>query len=80
MKSSMEISGVTYRFVFMSNTKFFGYKEITIDGSQVNISEPEKTIVDCLDRVRYTGGVSEVAKALRYGQMNWTLPRWQNTL
>jgi predicted transcriptional regulator of viral defense system len=68
MKSSMEISGVTYRFVFMSNIKFFGYKEITIDGSQVNISEPEKTIVDCLDRVRYTGGVSEVAKALRYGQ------------
>ena len=68
LKSSMEISGVTYRFVFMSNIKFFGYKEITIDGSQVNISEPEKTIVDCLDRVRYTGGVSEVAKALRYGQ------------
>ena len=52
----------------MSKIKFFGYKEITIDGSQVNISEPEKTIVDCLDRVRYTGGVFEVAKALRYGQ------------
>ena len=68
LKSSLEISGVTYRFVFMSKIKFFGYKEITIDGSQVNISEPEKTIVDCLDRVRYTGGVSEVAKALRYGQ------------
>ena len=68
MKSSLEISGVTYRFVFMSKIKFFGYKEITIDGSQVNISEPEKTIVDCLDRVRCTGGISEVAKALWYGR------------
>ena len=68
LKSSLEISGVTYRFVFMSKPKFFGYKEITIDGSQVNISEPEKTIVDCLDRVRYTGGVSEVAKGLWYGR------------
>jgi len=40
----MEISGVTYRFVFMSNTKFFGYKEITIDGSQVNISNLKKPL------------------------------------
>jgi predicted transcriptional regulator of viral defense system len=68
LKSSLEISGVTYRFVFMSKSKFFGYKQISIDGGQVNISEPEKTIVDCLDRPRYCGGISEVAKALRYGQ------------
>jgi predicted transcriptional regulator of viral defense system len=34
----------------------------------VNISEPEKTIVDCLDRLRYCGGISEVAKALWYGR------------
>ena len=45
---------MTYRFVFISKRKFFGAKQISIDGSQVNISEPEKTIVDCLDRVRYT--------------------------
>jgi predicted transcriptional regulator of viral defense system len=68
LKSSLEISGVTYRFVVMSKLKFFGYKQISINGSQVNISEPEKTIVDCLDRVRYTGGISEVAKALWYGR------------
>jgi len=68
LKSSLEISGVTYRFVSISERKLFGAKQISIDGYQVNISEPEKTIVDCLDQLRYCGGISEVAKALWYGR------------
>ena len=68
LKSSMAISGVAYRFVYISKRKFFGAKQISVGGSQVNISEPEKTIVDCLDRLRYCGGISEVAKALWYGR------------
>jgi len=68
LKSSLDISGVTYRFVYMSESKFFGARQISIDGYQVNVSEPEKTIVDCLDRQRYCGGISEVAKALWYGR------------
>lgn len=68
LKSSLVISGVTYRFIYMSERKFFGSKQITVDGYRVNISEPEKTIVDCLDRLRYCGGVAEVAKALWYGR------------
>jgi predicted transcriptional regulator of viral defense system len=68
LKPSLEISGVTYRFVYMLGRKFFGAKQISIDGYQVNISEPEKTIVDCLDHLRYCGGISEVAKALWYGR------------
>src|SRR4030042_653335 len=68
LKSSLEISGVTYRFVYMSERKFFGAKQIAMDGNKVNISEPDTTIVDCLDRLRYCGGISEVAKALWYGR------------
>lgn len=68
LKSSLEISGVTYRLVYMSEHKFFGAAKVILDGHQVNISEPEKTIVDCLDRLRYCGGVVEVAKALWYGR------------
>jgi predicted transcriptional regulator of viral defense system len=68
LKSSLAISGVTYRFAYMSERKFFGVRQIAIDGYQVNISEPEKAIVDCLDRLRYCGGISEVAKALWYGR------------
>ena len=68
LKSALEISGVTYRFVYMSNRKFFGATEVTLDGYRVNMSEREKTIVDCLDHLEYCGGVVEVAKALWYGR------------
>jgi len=68
LKSALEISGVTYRFVYMPDRKFFGTTEVTLDGYRVNISEREKTIVDCLDRLEYCGGVVEVAKALWYGR------------
>jgi len=68
LKSTLEISGVTYRFVCMSDRKFFGAIEVTLDGYRVNISEREKTVVDCLDRLEYCGGVVEVAKALCYGR------------
>lgn len=68
LKSALEISGVTYRFVYMRDRKFFGVTEVTLDGCRVNISEREKTIVDCLDRLDYCGGIVEVAKALCYGR------------
>ena len=68
MKTSLTVSGVTYQLVKLPERKFFGFKEITIDGYQINISEPEKTIVDCLDLVRYCGGITEIAKALWYGR------------
>jgi len=68
LKSTLEISGVSYRFVYVSDRKFFGASEVTLDGYRVDISEREKTIVDCLDRLEYCGGVVEVAKALWYGR------------
>lgn len=68
LKSALEISGVTYRFVYMPDRRFFGATEITLEGYRVNISEREKTMVDCLNRLDYCGGVMEVAKALCYGR------------
>jgi predicted transcriptional regulator of viral defense system len=68
MKPELDISGVTYRFVCMTERKFFGDTKVILDGYGIRISEREKTIVDCLDRLEYCGGVSEVAKALLYGR------------
>jgi predicted transcriptional regulator of viral defense system len=36
--------------------KFFGGVEVKADGSQVKMAEPEKTILDFLDRPAYAGG------------------------
>jgi len=68
LRPTLEVSGVTYRFVYISRQKFFGITEMALNEHRVNISEPEKTIVDCLDRLEYCGGVAEVAKALSYGR------------
>jgi predicted transcriptional regulator of viral defense system len=68
LKPALEISGVTYRFVYMKESKFFGATQVTINGIQVNISDREKTIVDCLDLPEYSGGIVEVAKALSFGR------------
>ncbi len=68
LKSALNISGVTYRFVSMPHRKFFGAIEVSLDGYRINISDREKTVVDCLDRLEYCGGVLEMAKALCYGR------------
>ncbi len=65
-KSSLNVSGVTYKFVHLSKRKFFGTLEVNLDGYRIEVSDREKTIVDCLDRLEYCGGVTEVAKALYY--------------
>lgn len=63
-KQPVQIDGVTYRFVFLSPGKFFGYSPLLIDDVPVNISNRAKTLADCLDHVDYAGGIVEVAKAL----------------
>ncbi|MBI4334219.1 MAG: hypothetical protein HY673_23400 [Chloroflexi bacterium] len=67
-KPSLEILGVTYRFVYVKPRKFFGALIAALNGNQVNISDREKTIVDCLDLPEYSGGIVEIAKALFYGR------------
>lgn len=63
-RKNKKIHGVNYSFVTLVKNKFFGYRTMTIAGMQVNISDKEKTIVDCLDHPEYCGGICETAKAL----------------
>lgn len=63
-KRNKKIHGVSYRFVTLSRNKFFGYATKELAGKQVNISDIEKTIIDCLDHPEYCGGITEAAKAM----------------
>ena len=60
---SRVIFGIEFRFVYLSERKFFGFTELNISGYSVYISDKEKTIVDCLDKPKYCGGMTEVMKA-----------------
>ena len=69
-RQNLNIFGVDYRIVRIVEKKFFGLKKEWIDESEVNITDIEKTIVDCLDKPQYCGGIIEVAKALKRGKYN----------
>lgn len=64
-KQKIEVFGVKYQIIRMKKKKRFGTREEWIEETQVNITDKEKTIIDCLDKPQYCGGIVEVAKALK---------------
>ena len=69
-KPKVNVFGADYYIVRVKNEKFFGNEQHWIEGVSINITDKEKTIVDCLDRPRLCGGVIEAAKALAEGEFD----------
>jgi predicted transcriptional regulator of viral defense system len=59
------VLGTAYQFVTVTEQKFFGHKREFIGHQSYRITDPEKTLLDSLDRPDLSGGMPEVAKALR---------------
>jgi predicted transcriptional regulator of viral defense system len=72
-KRPVTIEGITYRFVTLSERKFFGYTTIELLDHPIQIAEREKAIVDGFDHPEYCGGVIEAAKGLWFGsdELDW---------
>lgn len=63
--SSIKVKNVRFQFIYHNENHFFGSKKIWIDSfNKVICSDLEKTIVDCLFKPDYAGGIVEVARAL----------------
>ena len=63
--SEKAIKGVKFQFIYHNPKHFFGYKKTWIDSfNKVLCSDLEKTIIDCLYKPDYAGGIVEVAKAI----------------
>ena len=60
-----EIHGVPYRTTTVTEQKFFGFEPISIEGTTVQVSDLEKTLVDCADHPKFCGGLRELAIAMR---------------
>lgn len=58
---------VGFQFVNLSKKKFFGFKEIDVNGVEVKMAEPEKAIVDSLDKIGYAGGIEEIVRVVYRG-------------
>ena len=64
--TEVELHDYTFRFIRINEKKFFGFNKTKIENEQVNIANPEKAIVDCLDKEQYAGTIIETTKALRH--------------
>ena len=62
---SREIHGVPYRVTTVTERKFFGFEPTSIEGTTVQVSDLEKTLVDCADHPEFCGGLRELAIAMR---------------
>jgi len=60
-----EVLGVPYRFVTVVEPKFFGVVERTLGGQPIYVTNREKTLVDAADRPDLSGGITQLAQALR---------------
>jgi predicted transcriptional regulator of viral defense system len=66
----MNVFGLNYKIVKIKERKFFAIDGVWLDDLQIKITDPEKTVVDCLDLQQYSGGIIEVAKAIKNGNLN----------
>jgi len=63
--STLFVKEIPFQFIYHNKKHFFGTKKMWIDSfNRVNCSDLEKTIMDCLFRPEYAGGITEIAKAI----------------
>lgn len=63
--STIKIKEVQFQFIFHNEKHFFGTKKMWVDNfNKVICSDLEKTIVDCLYKPDYAGGIVEIARAI----------------
>ena len=67
------ILNVEIRIVNPSPKKFFGFTAVDVLGFEVQMSDREKTAIDCVDRPDLSGGISDAAYILARAsqKMNW---------
>lgn len=66
---------ISVSFANLKRSRFFGYEEIKYLDVILNVSDLEKTVVDCVDRPELCGGIPEVVRTLSNafgtGRVNW---------
>lgn len=65
-KKPVKLINSKIAFIHLKNEKFFGIEKIKIEGKEVKISDKEKTIIDCLEKPQFCGGIEEIAKAIYF--------------
>ena len=63
--SIINVKNVPFQFIYHNPDHFFGVKKMWVDNfHKVKCSDLEKTIIDCLFKPDYAGGIVEIATAI----------------
>ena len=66
-RPSYEWHNIRFQFITLSVEKFFGSKEAEAFGVKINIADPEKTLIDAVDKMQYCDGIEEVVSVIQTG-------------
>lgn len=63
-----------FRRITMVSGRFFGFERIERRGESIRISNPERTVLDCLSRPEFSGGLGGVVKVIESAArtLNWS--------
>jgi predicted transcriptional regulator of viral defense system len=71
-KKTIKYRDFSIKPVTLTKNKFFGFEKIDYAGKAVKVSDLEKTIIDCMDKIKYCG-IEELVKAIQEGasKIDW---------
>jgi predicted transcriptional regulator of viral defense system len=82
-KQPSEFAGMKFQFVTVLAKRFFGINRAQIVGKTIQVTDREKTLIDCAARPDLSGGILQLAQVLRNSkeQIHWErldqyLERW----
>ena len=58
------IRNTTFRFVCVVRRKFFGFAPTVVYEEEVQMSDREKTVLDCVDQPEFAGGIGELTRII----------------
>jgi predicted transcriptional regulator of viral defense system len=67
---TQSFDGIDVRFVKLAHQKFFGFATYNLNGREIVVSTPAKTVVDCVDRPDLVCGPPEVARVVHGASAN----------
>jgi predicted transcriptional regulator of viral defense system len=68
------VHAARFHRVIVRPERFFGYGPLTRRGESVQVSDPERTVLDCLQRPEFAGGLGGVVKVLESAgrELEWS--------
>jgi len=61
-QKDLTVGPVRFRFVTLTDPRFFGAETRKLEGNPVEVADLERTFLDCVDRMKLCGGLEEVVR------------------